>query len=281
MMRLDFYLENKATGFIEFDTYDNLAFKYFKQNVLMTSMSTKISNISFEQTKLDIVNNYIEFKSIVEKINQFDYIHKIETDVSVDMTMQKLFDTHEYFEMLGEEKRTGNLPDTDEIKEMWSLATRMNTLIHKMEGTATLEGSQWYQALFDKPTIVRTELDDNLLAEAVEDYEENKIYIGYGETGKNIHHAVQFNEVDLITRQMIQPQRSILTEFFLVLGGDMPLRWDRYEEWCIENNVESYGYDYKNPKYWGKWPIGEIRRKSFDMLARFPVHDEVRISFDE
>ena len=281
MMRLDFYRENKPCGFIEFDTYDNLAFKYFKQNILMTSMISKIRNVSFELTKLETINNYIEYKSIVEKINQVDYIDKIETDVSVDMTIQKLCDTHEFFEILGEKKRTGALPDTDEIKEMWTLATRMNTLIHKMEGNASIEGTQWYQALFDQPTVIRTELDDNLLAEAVEDYEENKIYIGYGETGKNLHHAVQLNEIDLVKRQMVQPQRSILTEFFVALGGDMPLRWDRYEQWCIENNVESYGYDYKNPKYWGKWPIGEISRKSFDNLAGFPPHDEVRITFDE
>lgn len=280
-MRLEFYKNDSMMGYILFSPYDNLAFKYFKENVLKTSMSSKIAGTSFERTKLETVNNYIEYKNIVERINQYDYSEKIEVDVSTEMTLQKLFDTHEYFEALGEVKRQGLLPDTEEIKEMWNLATRMNTLIHKMEGSASLEGSQWFQVLFDKPTVFRTDLDDDLLAEAVEDYEENKVYIGYGETGKNLHHAFQFNELDLIHRQMVQPQRSILTELFVVLNGDMPLRWEKYEEWAIENDVEAYGYDYKNPKYYGKWAIGEIEYKSFDSLARFPTFDEVRISFDE
>ena len=280
-MKLEFYKNDIPMGYILFTPYDNLAFKYFKENVLKTSMTTKISGTSFERTKLDTINNYIEYKNIVERINQYDYSEKIEVDVSTEMTIQKLFDTHEYFEAMGEVKRQGLLPDTEEIKEMWNLACRMNTLIHKMEGSATLEGSQWFQALFDKPTVFRTDLDDDLLAEAVEDYEENKVYIGYGETGKNLHHAFQFNEIDLIHRKMVQPQRSILTELFVVLNGDMPLRWEKYEEWAIENNVESYGYDYKNPKYYGKWAIGEIEYKSFDSLAKFPIYDEVRISFDD
>jgi len=281
MMTLNFFRENKEVGFITFNTYDNLAFKYFKQNILMTSMVTNTSNVSFDQTKLETINNYIEYKSIIEQINQFEYNDKIETDVSINMTNQKLFDTHEYFEILGEKKRTGELPETEEIKKMWSLANRMNTLIHKMEGSAIIDGSQWYQALFDKPAIVRTDLDEALLLEAVEDYEENKIYIGYGETGKNLHHVFPLNEIDLVKRKMVQPQRSILTEFFVVFGENQPLNWNSYEEWCLENNVESYGYDYKNPKYWGKWPIGEIFNKSFDGLKNFPAHDEVRISFND
>jgi len=280
-MRITFHRDDKEVGYINFLTYDNLAFKYFKENILQTTMKTKTTGVSFEKSKLEIINNYIEYKDVIEKINQYDYSEKIETDVSKDMSLQKLFDTHEYFEVLGEVRRKGLLPDTQEMDDMFNLACRMNTLIHKMEGSATLEGSQWFQALFDKPTIYRTDLDDALLAEAVEDFEEHKIYIGYGETGKNLHHCFQFNETDLVHRKMVQPQRSILTEIFLVLNGEMPLRWEKFEEWCIENDVESYGYDYKNPKYYGKWAIGEIESKSFETLTAFPVYDEVRITFND
>ena len=278
MIILNFYNNEENVGHIKFKQYDNLASKYFQENILQTKQETSTSNTSFDKTKLDIINNYVEFQDIVNKINSFDYSDKIELDFSTPMTLQKLFDAHEYFEVLGEKKRTGILPETPEIKAMWSLANRMNTLIHKMEGTPGLTGTQWYQALFDKP-IIRTDLDDDLIKEAVMDYEENKIYIGYGETGKNLHHAFQQNEVELVQRKMVQPQRSILTEFFVAFG-DMPLRWDRYEDWCIKNDVVSYGYDYTNPIYYGKWAIGEIVGKSFKELEDFPVHTEVRINFE-
>lgn len=269
-------MENgKNTGFIEVLCHDNLTSKTFIEAIKKTTGVSSFTGRSFSKNKIEIVNDFIELKNTIDLINKTDYEKKIDIKLDTELTEKKLFDIHEFFEDIGQRERTGEIIK-EEHSDLFRLGSKMNTLIHKLEGNLFYETSQWFQAAFCEPNVARTELTEDILKEAVKDYKSDHIYVGYGETGKNLYHAQGFDEVDLVKRKMVQPQRVILSEFFISFG-DAILDWEKYEKWCIENETFSYGYDYKNPIYFAKWEIGKIVNKSFVGLKNFPDYDCVKI----
>tara|TARA_S200002703_G_C3795282_1_gene245548 strand:+ start:556 stop:1398 length:843 start_codon:yes stop_codon:yes gene_type:complete len=274
-----FMKNNENTGFIEILCHNNLTSKTFIEAIKKTTGVSSFTGRSFSKNKIEVVNDFIELKNKIDLINQTDYDKKIEIDLDTGLTEKKLFDIHEFFEDIGQRARTGEIIEK-EHPELFSLGSEMNTLIHKLEANLFYDTFQWFQAALCEPNVARTELTEDILKEAVKDYKSNHIYVGYGETGKNLFHAQIFNEVDLVKRKMVQPQRAILSEFFIAFGDGI-LGWDAYEKWCIENEVVSYGYDYKNPIYFAKWEIGKIVNKSFASLKDFPNYDFITIEISE
>ena len=150
----------------------------------------------------------------------------------------------------------------------------MNGLIHKLE--SSLNSEEWFQALFQKPNIVRVPLTESLIKEAVQDYRKDYMYVGYGETGKNMGHVYQINDIEVLQRKLVQPQRNILTEFFVSLDNSF-FDYEAYIKWCEDNKAkEEYGYDYTNPIWYAKWEIGPIVEKSWNSVENFPVYDTIK-----
>ena len=277
--KIIFIQNNKNTGFIEILCHDNLTSKTFIETIKETTGVTSYTGRSFSKNKLEVVNDFIDLKNTIDLINQTNYDKKIDIEFDRGLTEKKLFDAHEFFEDMGQRERTGEINSND-YPNLFKLGSKMNTLIHKLEGHLFHDTSQWFQAGFCEPNVARVELTEDLLKEAVKDYKSDHIYVGYGETGKNLYHAHAFNEVNLVKRKMVQPQRVILSEFFISFG-DAILDWDKYEKWCVENDAVLNGYDYTNPIYFAKWEIGKIINKSFYGLKNFPEYDSVKIEILE
>ncbi len=274
-MKIDFYRDKSKVGFIEINPFDTLTASTFIESLTKTNLHSTTHNHSINRNKIEIINDFLRLQEIVRLINASSYDRKIEVDLERDFSLQKLFDLHEHFEHLGERKRS-NDPTLvlSAYEEIINLGCEMNGLIHKLEGS--LYGGQWVQALFKKPEIVRVPLTAELIADATQGYKKNVLYVGYGETGKNMAHIYAMNEVELLERKMVQPQRFILTEFFLPFD-DMPLNYENYKSWCIKNKAAEFGYDYENPLWYGTWPVGDVVSKSFDNLSQFPIYDNIRV----
>lgn len=273
-MQINFLLENKLKGYIKIKLADTLTAKTFIQAVSQTNLISKQHNHSVARSKIEIVNDYIRLKQIKDLINASSYDRKIDTDIESDFSTEKLFDLHEHFEHVGHRYRTKDPSlDLNAYEEIIHLGCEMNGIIHKLEGT--LYGS-WFQAAFTKPNFVRIPLNEEIIAEGQAVYKKDSLYVGYGETGKNMAISYSMNDVGVLERKMVQPQRSILSEFFLPFYDD---KFDikHYQEWCIKHGAEEKGYDYMNPIWYAKWEIGEITEKSFRDLSLFPNYDTITL----
>lgn len=273
------FLENKIqTGFLKFKLFETETAQAFFEAITNTTCISTSCNHNVTRNKLEVVNDYLRLKEIVRLINNTSYDRKITIDLDSELTQQKLFDLHEEFELLGERKRSNDPTLSDQAyEEVIELGCEMNNLIHKFE--SNLFGGRWMQATFAQPNVHRIPLNDKIISEATRDYKKGLLYVGYGETGKNMEHIHTMNEVDLLERKMVQPQRYILSEFFLPFD-DKIMDYEDYKNWCIKNNAEEKGYDFENPIWYGTWEVGIVIERSFHILSEFPIHDTIQIEIE-
>jgi len=273
------YNDDVATGSFTVQPNNTETARTYIEVMEQTNKVSMTYNHGFHRSKVEIINDFLRLSQIVDAINKSSYDRKITVDMTNDFSLQKLFDLHEHFEDLGHRKRTNDPTlDIKAYQEVIKLGCDMNSLIHKLEGD--IKGSEWFQALFEKPDIVRIPLNDTLIKEAVTQYKTDYLYVGYGETGKNMAHVFQINDVGVLHRKLVQPQRSILSEFFLPFASHS-FDYARYIKWCEDNNAASYGYDYTNPIWYGKWEIGKVVSKSWNSTSNFPIYNKVGYSVEK
>ena len=279
-MIITFSKEGKSTGWVVVELNDNETTSVFVDLIKQGHGTSTHNNTSISRDKLDIVNSFLELKVYVDKINNSTYDIKIDVDITSDITLKKLFDLHECVERLGQRQRV-NDPDLEKcetLNEVVDDFAQLNKLIHKLEGT--LHGGEWLTASFGAPVgdpnLKIAPLKYRMLQEATFGYKRDRLYLDYCETGKNMGHIFQQNDVETLQRKMVQPQRNIHPSIFLNFKSDMVLNFEDYKKWCIDNNAEEFGYDYENPRWWGVWELGTIVKASFKKLSDFPYYDTIK-----
>ncbi len=279
-MIITFSKEGKSTGWVVVELNDNETTSVFVDLIKQGHGTSTHNNTSISRDKLDIVNSFLELKVYVDKINNSTYDIKIDVDITSDITLKKLFDLHECVERLGQRQRV-NDPDLEKCETLDEVVddfAQLNKLIHKLEGT--LHGGEWLTASFGAPVgdpdLKIAPLKYRMLQEATFGYKRDRLYLDYCETGKNMGHIFQQNDVETLQRKMVQPQRNIHPSIFLNFKSDMVLNFEDYKKWCIDNNAEDFGYDYENPRWWGVWELGTIVKASFKKLSDFPYYDTIK-----
>jgi hypothetical protein len=279
-MIITFSKEGKSTGWVVVELNDNETTSVFVDLIKQGHGTSTHNNTSISRDKLDIVNSFLELKVYVDKINNSTYDIKIDVDITSDITLKKLFDLHECVERLGQRQRV-NDPDLEKCETLDEVVddfAQLNKLIHKLEGT--LHGGEWLTASFGAPVgdpdLKIAPLKYRMLQEATFGYKRDRLYLDYCETGKNMGHIFQQNDVETLQRKMVQPQRNIHPSIFLNFKSDMVLNFEDYKKWCIDNNAEEFGYDYENPRWWGVWELGTIVKASFKKLSDFPYYDTIK-----
>jgi len=266
--------DNVITGTFAVRPNDTETARTFISAMKQTNGISKHAQHGFSKTKVEVINDFLRLNTLVNEINQSSYDRKITVDMTKDFSLQKLFDLHEHFEDLGHRKRSKDPTLVmSAYEEIIQLGCEMNGLIHKLESSLSL--GAWFVSLFSNPDIIRIPLTESVIKEAVTDYKKNYMYVGYGETGKNMGQVYQINDVEVLQRKLVQPQRYILSEFFVALEN-MPFNYEAYIKWCEHNKAEEeYGYDYTNPIWYAKWEIGPIVEKSWNSLENFPEYDTI------
>ena len=280
-MIITFSKEGKSTGWVMIELNDNVTTSAFIDLINQGHNVSTHNNTSINRDKLDIVNTFLELKRYADKINDSTYDIKIDVDITHDITFKKLFDLHEYVERLGERQRT-NDPDLEKCETLSEVVddfAQLNKLIHKLEGS--LHGGDWLTASFGSPVgdpdLKIAPLKYRMLQEATFGYKRDRLYLDYCETGKNMAHIYQQNDVETLQRKMVQPQRNIHPSIFLNLQSNMEESFEDYKKWCMDNNAEELGYDYENPRWWGTWELGKIVKTSFKKLSFFPYYDTIKV----
>ena len=276
-MLIKFCKEEVETGWVLIELNDNETTSIFAKLIKSGDGLSRHNNTSINRDKLDIVNTFLELKRYVKKINNSTYDIKIDVDIEQDITFKKLFDLHECVERIGERERTGD-PDLKKCKTLTEVIddfAQLNKLIHRLEGG--LHAGNWLTASFGAPVgdpnLEVYPLKYRMLSEATIGYKKDHLYLDYCETGKNMVHIYQQNDVETLQRKMVQPQRNIHPSIFMNFQSDMKIDFEEYKKWCEENNAEDLGYDYENPRWWGTWELGKIKKASFKRLSEFPDYD--------
>jgi len=266
--------DNVTTGTFTVQANDTETANTFMSAMKQTNGTSTTVSHGFNRSKVDVINDFLRLTQIVTAINNSSYDRKIEVDLSSNFSLQKLFDLHEHFEDLGHRHRSGDTTlSMSAYEEIINLGCEMNGLIHKLE--SGINSGYFFQALFQKPNIIRIPLTESVIKEAVNDYKQDYMYVGYGETGKNMAHVYQINDVDVLRRKLVQPQRYILTEFFVELENKS-FDYGAYIQWCKDNKAqEEYGYDYTNPIWYAKWEIGKIVERSWKRIDDFPEYNTI------
>jgi hypothetical protein len=280
-MIITFSKEGKSTGWVMIELNDNVTTSAFIDLINQVHNTSTHNNISINRDKLDIVNTFLELKRYADKINNSTYDIKLDIDITRDITLKKLFDLHECVERLGQRQRA-NDPDLKKCKTLPEVIddfAQLNKLIHKLEGS--LHGGHWLTASFGPPVgdpnLKIAPLKYKMLQEATIGYKKDHLYLDYCETGKNMAHIYQQNDVETLQRKMVQPQRNIHPSIFLNFKSNMVVDYEDYKKWCVKNNAEELGYDYENPRWWGTWELGKIVKASFEKLSVFPYYDTIKV----
>lgn len=276
-MLIKFCKEEIDTGWVLVELNDNETTSLFIDLIKAGDGISRHNNTSINRDKLDIVNTFLELKRYVSKINNSTYDIKIDIDIEQDITAKKLFDLHEHVEHIGQRERV-NDPDLERCETLTEVIddfAQLNKLIHRLEGG--LHAGNWLTASFglpvSDPELKVYPLKYRMLSEAIIGYKKNHLYLDYCETGKNMVHIYQQNDVETLQRKMVQPQRNIHPSIFMNLQTDIKIDFEEYKQWCEENNAEELGYDYENPRWWGTWELGKITKTSFKRLDEFPRYD--------
>ncbi len=178
----------------------------------------------------------------------------------------KLNRLHEYFEDTSNMFRDYVLEHRQ--KKLFILLEKINHYVHKMEGKLNKEKESML-------TVVRNcyGLDTTQLTESdyvkFEYIQPGSLYLDFATVGKDLHHCVVSNDVELVRSNKVSPQEYIKPYFNFTMesiGKHSPtrieynnkFRKERMEKWIADNNLEEF-IDITEPKHsWGRIKLGEI-----------------------
>lgn len=85
--------------------------------------------------------------------------------------------------------------------------------------------------------------------------------MGYSTIGKNLRHCADNDDLEVIKQGMVRPKITLTSEIHAVFGSagkgqrtEETVK-NNYFKWCDDNNVESYGYNYREPVHTGGYCI--------------------------
>ena len=219
---------------------------------------TKFSNKSYEDL-WEVTEN---LRSVIYNINTM-YDQKIEVFNSLDA--EKLNFLHEKYEAYGNRK-----PELEKNKQ-WSRVLdeyflKFNDYIHLTEDVLKSKDSNWssFALLFNYVPI-------RINKEILEEYREHlrvgfgwgKLYLGYNTLGKDWMKVWEDNDLEVIERNQVKPQKYMSAETWLNFGadGDEEDRKSKFKQWYENLPVEiKTQVPINNPSELnlGRFLIGEI-----------------------
>lgn len=217
-------------------------------------------------TEQDFVDKLEEIKLHVEKIDELGVTTIGSDKINPNITREELNRLHEEFHKLVEiyPDRDPNSPEGITAQ----LCHRLNDLVHLTE----IAWKNKDEANPDK-RVIATAKEHMHVPYEVEDYEfftttpiRGALYMGYATPGKNLYHCYCDRDISVIQNKLVRQSQGISCEIHIEITGKESInKWDEryiqadFYEWCEENKVKEYGYDYKLPIYNpGKLEIGHM-----------------------
>jgi hypothetical protein len=266
----DTFLEVKIKD--KFDQYHYITYKVQKSHLAarwvgLTKLNLKNPRHAFtssfnNRTALDVPEITQQINHIVLKINQL-YDKVLPTYEVIDNP--KLNYLHEEFEIFGE--RYDELKLSNKFSyELEDRFFALNEHIHMCEDAMVTEPGTWggFGILYDiQPLGLHLSIMemDKLLLET--GFSWGRLYLGYNTLGKDWLAVAKDNDVEVIVRDMVKPQKRFAAETWLNFNIDQEEqnRVSSFINWCnalpfdIRKKVP---FNNLNQLTLGRFPIGDI-----------------------
>lgn len=234
------------------------------------------TNLELNATKETIVNKWLRMWQLAQELQKYEYFSgRINFDITKDpWSIDLLNHLHKFVEEFGLLCENKSMSFADKHR-LLLLCKEYNRLIHYFEGN-NLNDSGWmgYRISAGSKKIPMT-LDETLLGQGT--YNKNKLYLGYGEIGKQLRHMFQNNDIDGLNRGDSNPKSKVSAEVFMPFQT-MEFNYQEYEEWVQThyNSQISHPLQYDDPRQWAVWEIGELVHP----VPRIVLYSSVEFYFD-
>lgn len=252
---------------IRFYIYKTSLANRWKKMVLENQEKNRILNYKFTNTTYDKIDKVRKnLNSCVEIINQtYDKQLPIFEDVEV-LDTDILNYLHEEFEIYGDRIPELTNPVVWWTKELHDQFLRLNELIHLHEDVIKSKDAQFANMalLFDyypqelfSPILER----DKLYLKA--DLQWGKVYLGYNTLGKDWLKVHVDNDIDVVKRGQVRPQKRFAAETWINFGpdGSPYYQYQSFEQWYLNLDKELQHLvpiDDLNQLCLGRFIIGEV-----------------------
>lgn len=265
-MKLEVHIEDKFEN-LHVLTYDLYQTDLTKRWIVCTMKNLQnprhyVASVFNNRTELDVPEITENIKKLVNTLNK-EYDKHIDNFESLDNV--KLNYLHEEFEIFGqrmEELRMKGLM-TKSLNDNFFL---LNEYIHMCEDAIVTKQGTWggFGILYDiQPLGIFFPIkeEDKLLLEAELTW--GKLYLGYNTLGKDWFAVCKDNDVDVILRDMVKPQKRFAAETWLNFNGDQ-LRHQKiayFQKWVKslpEEAQKKVPYHNLNELTLGRFQLGEL-----------------------
>jgi hypothetical protein len=241
----------------------HLAFRWTKLTRMnLTNPRHTFTSVLNNRTTLDVPEITQQINNIVLKINQL-YDKQLPTYEIIDNI--KLNYLHSEFEVFGErydELRMTNKFTYDLEDNFFAL----NEHIHMCEDAMITEPGTWggFGVLYDiQPVGLHLNLEetDKLLLET--GFTWGRLYLGYNTLGKDWMAVAKDNDIEVIERGMVKPQKRFAAETWLNFNIDQTnhSRVTSFVNWCNSLPLDvkkKIPFNNLNQLTLGRLPIGDI-----------------------
>ena len=212
-------------------------------------------------TDSEILELFDKFRENISYINGH-YDRKLADIVSVEYLRENpniLNDLHEEYEIYGDRlesllnKRYFSRPDIhSEYNDLWPGKTHdkiihecfllLNEQIHNFEGIHRSHEDKTRMSCSCLTDFIPAELHDDLKPEDyflfTPDQEWGHAYLGYNTLGKHWSSTMMDNDIDVVNRHAVRPQRRFAAEVFMYFGTPYAFTHRiQFYKWWTENNI--------------------------------------------
>lgn len=243
----------------------------------------------------------ISLPSLVEQLNSAIDAYPLPSDYKILLTDNKelVYEqtnrVHYAFEKL--------LVESNPSNKQKEILERLNKLVHEIEhnisnhfdNTVDTEHFIVCRHTCNESVNLYKKLTDEDYNRFIFQNETGDLFLDFFTVGKDLGHAFMSNDVELIKNKEIKQQSLITASVQIgVVEENKFLKYDstidiqqrkQYENWCQLNDVESYGYNYKEPMYnLGRCKLGTLVNETYqsfvNKLSNYPYITNVSIIDD-
>lgn len=249
-------LFKRTQGYVQ--RFDPLATVAIKHQSVMYGFGQK--NL---QTYLDEINLVVDGINAIYRsqlpMSGNGKLHSVDAHTVSPSILNQL---HHEFEAYGDRQRAGEFTG-GRYPALPGLFSRLNNAIHASEAAlGNIDASEHNAHLLAHvnffPDIYESLTEPEYHC-FTQDFKFGELLMGYHTLGKDFHAAFHNDDIELLKRREVRPQRISNTEIITYFGPTITGFGDRFREWWLKNNVSKYGYDIDDPaNAVGLLPIGRL-----------------------
>jgi len=170
---------------------------------------------------------------------------------------------HFEFETFGDLFKASGGEERTRLAKIYGDFCQLNDTIHASEGAYENRDRGLAEAQFALHASLLPDFYENLTAEMYSeftlDWDFGTLFMGYHTLGKDYLAAYWNDDLDLVRRNEVRPQRISSAEIFAYFGPGLRNERDRFRGWWEAHGLEAMGHSFDNPtNAFGYIPVADL-----------------------